>query len=57
MLGVDESTVEVMDMSTSMSYTFTPVTALHSLCKKHTALNNRQKEQTPPAVSSYNTEV
>ena len=52
----DESTVEVMDLSTSMSYMFAPVTAVHTLSKKHT-MNSRLKEQTPPAVSSYNTEV
>ena len=57
MLAVDESTAEAMDLSTSMSYMFTPVTALHTHSKKHMTLNSRLKEQTPPAVSSYNTEV
>lgn len=57
MLSVDESTAEAMDLSTSMSYMFTPVTALHTHSKKHMTLNSRLKEQTPPAFSSYNTEV
>ena len=57
-LGTDDSTVEVLDLSTSYMFTsVTPVTALTALSKKHLTLNSRQKEQTPPVVSSYNTAV
>jgi len=54
-LGTDDTTVNMFDLTTWYIFTpVTPVISLIALSKKHLTLNTRQKEQTPPAVSSYN---